>query len=247
MFQLAKVWVDNTPNTHTVEIRYTWSKLGEPPSWNGQEEVEVMSVVPNTNPSMRLAAIEIPRYLDHEPNYLLHYRFGGGGEFHEGFNQDLTEEIVSREVEYVDNEGLITEVRVLWSVGGWSAPNWSQAKLKGLKLNTLEREAGSETRGDGMADEAIYELVQTVPLPRRFVARIWAPRVPPWSTPFSFCALIHRRRRATSRGGTIISRRTTAWCFERMRAVLNDGTHPLRVCDDSSTPPRRARLPLRLT
>jgi hypothetical protein len=50
------------------------------------------------------------------------------GEFHEGFNHDLTEEIVSREVEYVDNEGLITEeVRVLWSVGGWSAPNWSQA------------------------------------------------------------------------------------------------------------------------
>jgi hypothetical protein len=125
---------------------------------------------------MRLAAIEIPRYLDHEPNYLLHYRFGGGGEFHEGFNQDVTEEIVSREVEYVDNEGLITEVRVLWSVGGWSAPNWSQAKLKGLKLNMLEREAGREAEGEGMADEAIYELVQTVPLPRRFVARIWGPK-----------------------------------------------------------------------
>ena len=147
MFQLAKVWVDNTPNTHTVEIRYTWSKLGEPPSWNGQEEAEVMSVMPNTNPPMRLAAIEIPRYLDHEPNYLLHYRFGGGGEFHEGFNQDVTEEIVSREVEYVDNEGLITEVRVLWSVGGWSAPNWSQAKLKGLKLNMLEREARGRRDG----------------------------------------------------------------------------------------------------
>ena len=81
-----------------------------------------MSVMPNTNPPMRLAAIEIPRYLDHEPNYLLHYRFGGGGEFHEGFNHDVTEEMVSREVEYVDNEGLITEVRVLWSVGGWRAP-----------------------------------------------------------------------------------------------------------------------------
>jgi hypothetical protein len=176
MFQLAKVWVDNTPNAHTVEIRYTWSKLGEQPSWDGKEEAEVMSAVPNSNPPMRLAVIEIPRYLDREPNYLLHYRFGGGGEFHEGFNHDVTEEIVSREVEYVDNEGLITEVRVLWGVGGWSAPNWSQAKLTGLKLNLLEREAGSEIRGDGMADEAIYELVQTVPLPRRFVARIWGPK-----------------------------------------------------------------------
>ena len=176
MFQLAKVWVDNAPNTHTVEIRYTWSKLGEPPTWNGKEEAEVMSVVPNTNPSTRLAVIEIPRYFDHEPNYLLHYRFGGGGEFHEGFNRDVTEEIVSREVEYVDNDGLITEVRVMWSVGGWSAPNWSQARLKGLKLHMLEREAGHDAEGEGMADEAIYELVQTVPLPRSFVARVWGPK-----------------------------------------------------------------------
>ena len=170
MFQLAKVWVDNTPNTHTVEIRYTWSKLGEPPSWNGQEEAEVMSVMPNTNPPMRLAAIEIPRYLDHEPNYLLHYRFGGGGEFHEGFNQDVTEEIVSREVEYVDNEGLITEVRVLWSVEGSAAPNWSQATLQGLPLF-----GNQDLEQEGIADEAIYEFVQTIPLPRRYVAKVWGP------------------------------------------------------------------------
>jgi hypothetical protein len=176
MFQLAKLWVDNAPNPHTVEIRYTWSKLGERPHWGGDEQAEVMAVVPNTNPSTRLALIEIPRYLDHEPNYLLHYRFGGGGESREGFNQDVTEEIVSGEVEYVDNEGLITEVRVLWSVGGWSAPNWSQAKLTGLKLNTPERGSGHGTKGAGMADEAIYELVQTVPLPRRFVARVWGPK-----------------------------------------------------------------------
>lgn len=176
MFQLAKVWVDSAPNAHTVEIRYTWSKLGETPTWNGGEEAEVMAVVPNTNPSTRLAVIEIPRYLDNKPNYLLHYRFGGGGEFHEGFERDITEEIVSREVEYVDHEGLITEVRVMWSVGGWSAPNWSQAKLAGLQLHSFESADGSGAAGEGMADEAIYELVQTVPLPRRFVARIWGPK-----------------------------------------------------------------------
>jgi len=176
MFQLAKVWVDYVPTNHTVEIRYTWSGLDQRPRWNGDEEAEVMSVLPNTNPPTRLAVLEIPRYLDKKPNYLLHYRFGGGGEFREGFSHDFTEEIVSREVEYVDNEGRITEVRALWSVDGWSAPNWSQAKLTGLKLNMLEREAGREAEGEGMADEAIYELVQTVPLPRRFVARIWGPK-----------------------------------------------------------------------
>ena len=171
MFQLAKVWIDNTPNPRTVEIRYTWSELGGKPSWSGHEESRVMSVLPNTNPPLRLALIEIPR----KANYLLHYRFGGGGESREGFNHDFTEEIVSGEVEYVDNEGLITGVRVLWSVGGWGAPNWSQAKLKGLNLNTSERE-GKRGGGVGIADEAIYELVQTVPLPRRFAAQIWGPK-----------------------------------------------------------------------
>jgi hypothetical protein len=101
----------------------------------------------------------------------LHYRFGGGGESREGFNRDFIDEIVSREVDYVDSEGHVTEVRVLWGVGGWSAPNWSQAELKGLKLNSA-----SGAKGQGIADQAIYELVQTVPLPRHFVARIWAPK-----------------------------------------------------------------------
>jgi len=176
MFQLAKVWVDYVPTNHTVEIRYTWSKLDQRPRWSGDEEAEVMSVLPNTNPPTRLAVLEIPRYLDKKPNYLLHYRFGGGGEFREGFSHDFTEEILSREVEYVDNEGRITEVRVLWSVDGWSAPNWSQARLKDLKLNVGENEAGHDAEGEGIADEAIYELVQTVPLPRRFVARVWGPK-----------------------------------------------------------------------
>ena len=176
MFQLSKVWVDRTASTHTVEIRYTWSRLNEKPVWNGEEEAEVMATVPDTFPPTRLAVIEIPRYLDRKPNYLLHYRFGGGGEFREGFNRDFTEEIVSKEVEQVDEEGRLTEVRVLWSVDGWSAPNWSQAMLQGLKLNLGEREAGHDAEGEGIADQAIYELVQTVPLPRRFVARVWGPK-----------------------------------------------------------------------
>jgi hypothetical protein len=176
MFQLAKVWIDTIPNPNTVEIRYTWSDLNEKSVWNGEEEAKVMPVVPNTNPAIRLAVLEIPRYLNHKPNYLLHYRFGGGGEFRGGFDHDFTEEIVSSEVEYVDHEGRITEVRVLWSADGWSAPNWSQARLEGLNLKAHQDQEGRPAEGQGLADEAIYELVQTVPLPRRFVARVWGPK-----------------------------------------------------------------------
>jgi hypothetical protein len=177
MFQLTKIWVDPNPNVDSVEIRYTWSALGSPPKWGGNEESEVMMVVPNTNPRIRQATLEIPRYLDGKDNYLLHYQFGGGGEHHEGFSRIFTEEIVAREIPYVDTEGLVTEVRLLWSVGrGWTAPNWTQSKLEGLSLNVGKDTPGHDAEGEGIADEAIYELVQTVPLPRRFLAKVWGPR-----------------------------------------------------------------------
>ena len=113
MFQLTKIWVDPNPNVDSVEIRYTWSALGSPPKWGGNEESEVMTVVPNTNPKVRQATLEIPRYLDGKDHYLLHYQFGGGGEHHEGFSRIFTEEIISREIPYVDTEGRVTEVRLL--------------------------------------------------------------------------------------------------------------------------------------
>ncbi len=175
MFQLTKIWIDPGPGIESVEIRYTWSPLGESTRWEGKEEAEVMSVIPDTNPKMRRAVLEIPRYLDDQDSYLLHYRFGGGGEHREGFSQVFTEEIVAREVPYVDSEGRITEVRVLWSANGWGAPNWTQARLEGLALKTPQ-EAGHDREGAGISDAAIYELVQTVPLPRRFIGKVWGPR-----------------------------------------------------------------------
>jgi hypothetical protein len=174
---MAKVWVDPSDRVDSVEIRYIWSPLGTAPDFTGgRDEAEVMHVVLGTNPRIRQAIIEIPRYLDGNDNYLLHYHFGGGGEHHEGFTQVYTEEIVSREVEYIDHDGSLTEVRVLWSVGGWAAPNWTRLRLEGLTLQIPEDTPGHDREGEGMADEAIYELIQTVPLPRRFVGRVWGPR-----------------------------------------------------------------------
>jgi hypothetical protein len=80
---------------------------------------------------------------------------------------------VAREIPYVDTEGKITQVRVLWSVNGW---NWSQAKLEGLNLAVKEDSAGHDIEGEGIAADAIYELVQTVALPRRYVAKVWGPK-----------------------------------------------------------------------
>ncbi|HXG19512.1 MAG TPA: hypothetical protein VNN62_10630 [Methylomirabilota bacterium] len=176
MFQLTKVWVDQDPGIEMVEIRYLWSPLGEPAHWEGQEETEVMSVVPQTTPRVRQAVIEIPRYVNGKDAYQLHHRFvyvvGG----REEFSPVYTEEIVAREVPYVDHEGRITEVRLLWGVNGWNAQNWTQATLEGLPLQTIPTRPGHDIEGEGLADDAMYELIQTVPLPRRYVAKVWGPR-----------------------------------------------------------------------
>ncbi len=176
MFQLTKVWIDEEPGIGMVEIRYLWSPLGEPARWEGQEETEVMAVVPNTNPQVRQAVLEIPRYLNDKDSYQLHYRFVVVRHGREEFSPIFTEEVIAREVPYIDNEGRITEVRLLWGVNGWNGPNWTQATLEGLNLQTTLTGAGHDREGEGIADDAIYELIQTVPLPRRYIAKVWGPR-----------------------------------------------------------------------
>jgi len=176
MFQLTKVWIDQEPGIEMVEIRYLWSPLGEAARWEGQEEADVMMVVQNTDPRVRQGIIEIPRYLNGQDSYQLHYRFVFVKDGREEFSPIFTEEIVAHEVPYVDNEGRITEVRLLWGINGWNAQNWTQAKLEGLALQTIAMRPGHDVEGAGIADDAIYELVQTVPLPRRYIAKVWGPR-----------------------------------------------------------------------
>jgi len=177
MFQLTKVWIDPRPNFENVEIRYKWSPLGEQVTFKGDEDCEVMAAVPNTNPTVRRAILEIPRYLNDKDNYLFHYQFIPGGTQGQGpLSPIFTEEIVAREVEYVDHDGWVTEVRVVWGVEGWTAPNLTQAELKGLELKLPPDTPGHDREGEGIADAAIYELIQTVPLPRHWVAKVWGPK-----------------------------------------------------------------------
>ena len=176
MFQLTKIWIDQDPDIQMVEIRYTWSPVGEPPKWGGNEESEVMTVIPATDPKVRQAIIEIPRYLNDRDSYQLHHRFVFVKDGREQFSPVFSEEIVAREIPYVDTEGRITEVRLLWGVNGWNAQNWTQATLEGLNLQTIPTRAGHDREGEGIADDAMYELIQTVPLPRRYVSKVWGPR-----------------------------------------------------------------------
>ena len=175
MFQLTKVWIDQEPGIEMVEIRYLWSPLGEPARWEGQEETDVMVIVPNTTLRVRQGVIEIPRYVNGRDAYQLHYRFVFVKDGREQFSPVFSEEIEAREVPYIDTEGRITEVRLLWGIDGWNAQNWTQARLEGLNLQMIPTRPGHDIEGEGLADDAMYELIQTVPLPRRYVAKVWGP------------------------------------------------------------------------
>jgi hypothetical protein len=172
VFQLSKVWVDPEPGIDTIELRWTWSPLGGHADWDRVEESEVMRPVPGTAPTVRTVDVEIPRYVDGHDSYLFHYQFSRGGEHVGGFSPLFTETIVTREVDYVDRVGDLTEVRVAWSVGGSPAANWTQAVLDGLPHTGP---GTPDPEQEGVSDEAIYELVQTIPLPRRYVAKVWGP------------------------------------------------------------------------
>src|SRR5215470_1819855 len=101
------MWIDQEPVIAMVEIRYLWSPLGEPARWEGQEEEEVMTIVPNTTPRVRQGIIEIPRYLNGQDSYQLHYRFVFVKDGREQFSPIFTEAVVAHEVPYVDAEGRI--------------------------------------------------------------------------------------------------------------------------------------------
>jgi hypothetical protein len=176
MFALTKLWTDSGSGPEGIAITYVCTGPGVAPGWDGDEDTELMTPVAGADPALRRAIIEIPRYLNGRDRFLLHYRFARGGEHRNGISPVFTEEICAREVEYVDRDGWITEVRLLWSVNDWSAPNWTQATLEGLNLELGATAAGHDIEGEGIADNAIYELIQTVPLPRRYVAKVWGPR-----------------------------------------------------------------------
>jgi hypothetical protein len=156
-----------------------------------------MAVVPNTNPRVRQAVIEIPRYLNNADTYQFHHRFVFVRGGREEFSPVFTEEIVAHEIPYVDNDGRITEVRLLWSVNGWNAPNWTQAKLEGLKLTTDEGRAGHDREGEGIADDA----VATLPRCGGRVAR-------PSSTRTNCCGRIRQFLRMILKAGITIRHKT---------------------------------------
>jgi hypothetical protein len=165
-FTLAKEWTDPSPGIELVEVHYGWGPLGEPPDWERRQTAVATPLDPG-RPARRVAALELPRFVDDVADYLLHHFFfvvGGGTR---AFTPVIAERIASREVRYEDPENRYTNVGVVWTVGGSRDPNYSVATLEGLPFPGHDDRAGGETF------TPIFEFVQAVPLPHVFRGRVW--------------------------------------------------------------------------
>ena len=178
---LTKDWVDQDDDIQGVLLSYTWSPLGHDPDWGANTEQRWLQDL-GGSPRRRAKVLKLPRGIWH-PSYgwvrdfALHHRFDvvtSGGEH---ATQTFTEEIASAELDYVDHDGLITNICVHWAVGDWRAPNYSP--MEDPRIPT-DHEFAS-VRYYGYEDKPRYHatkahLLSRLELPHRWRARIWGPR-----------------------------------------------------------------------
>jgi hypothetical protein len=170
-FGLRKTWVDPTPDIEMVHLHHAWTRSGEEPDW---ESADARVLTPDrARPGLRSAVIEVPRQVDGSRDYLLHHFFFVVRGTEWVSSPVFTEEIVAREVTYVDDEGRWTQVGIGWGVapgdGGLAAPNYTAAAMDGLPF-------GDAGAGAPPEPASVFEFVRAQPLPHVFRGLVWGPR-----------------------------------------------------------------------
>jgi len=92
-----------------------------------------------------------------------------------------SEEIVSKEVEYVDFEGQLGGMCIFWSVYDWDAPQYQPTEEAQFIGRFGEDNPFRSHKFYGSEDKETFsrirsEMLKSLPLPRRFVGRIYGPK-----------------------------------------------------------------------
>jgi hypothetical protein len=129
--------------------------------------------LPNTIPD--------PRTGEHTENYALHHYFEIFREGGREFSPLYSEEIVSKEIEYLDFDGVIGGMCVFWSIYDWDAPQYQPTEEPNFIARFGEdhplrshKMYSAQSRDDFF--RARCELLASLPLPRRFVGKIRGPK-----------------------------------------------------------------------
>jgi hypothetical protein len=118
------------------------------------------------------------RYTD---NYLLHHYFEVFREGRREFSPLYTEEIVSKEVEYIDFNGNLGGMCIYWSIEDWDSPQYQPTEEQNFIARYGEDNPYRSFKFYGCDDMEEFgrirsEMLSALPMPRRYVGRIRGPR-----------------------------------------------------------------------
>lgn len=179
---LVKDWVDQEDGIERVVIRYALTPPSQSPNWSWRHESRELFDL-GGRPHRRAKVLKMPREvwdLDNgwaTPQYRLHYFFEvlQHGQW---WTTDLsTDEIVYKDLEYVDEEHVFTHLCVFWGVGGWTAPVYSP--MDDPRVPADSEYTGPRYYGYEDKERFHYEkarLLGQLEGPLRWQGRIWGPQ-----------------------------------------------------------------------
>lgn len=176
---LTKTWTDPDDSVDAVQIHYMWTPHGEGPFWDGGHEVRWLS---DHGGGHRVKVLSMPTAIRRDGGWSsdgfdLHHYFEVFSRNGRWTSDTFTEEIVTRDLEFVDEYGGITNICVHWGVGDWSAPAFSPMEDPRFPADS----EFASIRYYGYQDKPRYHgtkshLLQQLDLPHRWRARMWGPR-----------------------------------------------------------------------
>jgi hypothetical protein len=122
-----------------------------------------------------------PAQNKHVENYDLHHYFEVFREGKRELSPVYTEEIVSQEVEFVDQQGTLGGMCIYWSLYDWDAPQYQPTEVPEFIEKYGEDSPFRSFKFYGSPDMEEFgriraELLKALPTPRRFVGKIRGPK-----------------------------------------------------------------------
>lgn len=178
---LTKDWVDPDDGVEAVQIHYMWTPATEGPYFDGTHQVRWLNDL-GGHPRRRAKVLPMPREIWkdggwNDDGFALHHHFEVFGPHGQWTTDTFTEEIVARDLEFVDDHGTITNICIYWAVGDWTAPTYSPMEDPRFAFEsdfTSVRYYGYEDKARYNATKA--EMLGQIDLPHRWRARMWGPR-----------------------------------------------------------------------
>jgi hypothetical protein len=117
----------------------------------------------------------------HVENYAFHHYFEV---FRNGKREQsplYTEEIVNKEVEFIDNQGTLGGMCIYWSINDWDAPQYQPTEVPEFIEKYGEDNPYRSHKFYGSEDMEEFgriraDMLKTLPLPRRFVGKVRGPK-----------------------------------------------------------------------